>query len=243
MRLHYAPGSAHSASVRIALAEKGIEAELHKLNLMQFEQHRPEFVALNRHGTVPVLEDRGQRLIETFLILEYLEDAHPEPPLIGQDARQRYTARKWGKYVETHIAPNLAIVRWAALHGRVSEEAVADLAGLHTARCELWLRARHGFSQEQLAASTQAMLAAAGRLAAELGGTDGAANDWLAGNRFTLADIAVYPHLAQFNALGLAVPRAVEEWLARVAERPSVQAIKADLFPVATMGPELGRWG
>jgi hypothetical protein len=85
---------------------------------------------------------------------------------------------------------------------------------------------------------TQAMLTAADRLAADLAG-----NDWLAGNRFTFADIAVYPHVAQFGALGLALPKAVDEWLARVTERPSVQAIKSDLFPVATMGPELGRWG
>ena len=238
MRLHYAPGSAHSASVRIALAEKGLEAELHKLNLVAHEQHRSEFVALNRHGTVPVLEDGGHALLETFLILEYLEDTHPQPSLIGKDPRQRYLARKWGKYVETHIAPNLAIVRWAALHGRVPEGAVADLAGLHAARCALWLRARQGFGQEQLAASTQAMLAAAGRVAADLAG-----REWLAGDRFTLADIAVYPHVAQFTALGLAVPGEVAAWLTRVAERPSVQAIKADLFPVATMGPELGRWG
>ena len=82
------------------------------------------------------------------------------------------------------------------------------------------------------------MLTAADRLAADLDG-----NEWLAGARFTLGDIAVYPHLAQFSALGLAVPKPVERWLARVAERPSVQAIRADLFPLAVMGPEPGRWG
>ena len=63
------------------------------------------------------------------------------------------------------------------------------------------------------------------------------------GNAFTLADIAVYPHVAQFGTLGLPVPRAVEEWLARVAERPSVRSIAGDLFPLAVMGPEPGRWG
>ena len=138
MRLHYAPGSAHSASVRIALAEKGLEPELRRLNLVHFDQHATDFVALNRHGTVPMLEDGGQALIETFLILEYLEDTHPEPPLMGDDPRQRYLARKWGKYVETHIAPHLAIARWAALHGKVPERIVPGLANLHTARCELW---------------------------------------------------------------------------------------------------------
>jgi glutathione S-transferase len=238
MRLHYAPGSAHSASVRIALAEKGLEAELHKLNLVAHEQHRPEFVALNRHGTVPVLEDGGHVLLETFLILEYLEDTHREPPLIGDDPRQRYTARKWGKYVETHIAPHLAIIRWAALGGRVPEAARPGLDRLLPERAALWRWAAEGFGADQLEASTRALLAAGDRLAAALDG-----KDWLAGDRCTLGDIAVYPHVAQFEALGLAAPPPVAAWLARVADRPSVRAIREDLFPVAVMGPEPGRWG
>lgn len=236
--LHYAPGSAHSASVRILLGEKGIEVDLHKLDLIHYEQHSAAHLAINCHGTVPVLEDEGRKMFETFPILEYLDEIHPDPPLAGNDPRQRYIARKWGKYVETHIAPHLAITRWAALHGKVPESAVAGLSNLLPARCELWLRAARGFDSKQLEASTQAMLTAGRRLAADLAG-----NDWLAGNAFTLADIAVYPHVAQFGALGLPVPSAVDDWLARVAERPSVEAIRKDLFPVAVMGPEPGRWG
>jgi len=93
-------------------------------------------------------------------------------------------------------------------------------------------------SFRQLPFSAQTLRAAAGRVAADL-----RENEWLAGDRFTLADIAVYPHLAQFGTLGLAVDPAVDQWLRRVAARPSVQAIAADLFPLATMGPEPGRWG
>ena len=238
MLLHYAPGSAHSAAVRIALAEKGLEPELHKLDLVRYEQHSPDFLAISPHGTVPVLEHGGRNLFQSAFILEYLDETHPDPPLGGKDPRQRYRARKWSKYVETHIAPHLAIARWAALHGKVPEAAAAGLANLLPTRCELWLRARQGFDREQLAASTEAVLAAAERLAADLAG-----NEWLCGDSFTLGDIAVYPHAAQFTALGLPVPKAVDGWLARVAERPSVQAIGTDLFPVAVMGPEPGRWG
>ena len=238
MRLHYAPGSPHSAAVRIALGEKQLEPELHKLDLVHFEQHQAEYLAINPHGTVPLLEDGGRKLFESALILEFLDDKYPQAPLAGHDPRQRYLARKWGKYVETHIAPHLAIARWAALHGRVPAAAVAGLANLLPARCELWLRASRGFDREQLAASTQAMLTAGKRLAADLAG-----NDWLAGDAFTLGDIAVYPHVAQFAALGLPLPGVVDAWLGRVSERPSVQAIRQDLFPVAVMGPEPGRWG
>ncbi len=238
MLLHYAPGSAHSAAVRIVLGEKGLAPELHKLDLIHYEQHTPAYLAVNCHGTVPLLEHDGHKLFESFAILEYLDDRYADPPLAGEGPRQRYAARKWGKYVETHIAPHLAIARWAALHGRVPAEAVAGLANLLPERCALWLRAERGFDREQLAVSAEAMLTASRRLAADLAGTE-----WLCGAGFTLGDIAVYPHLAQFSALGLPVPRVVEQWLARVAERPSVQAIREDLFPVAVMGPEPGRWG
>ena len=238
MRLHYAPGSAHSASVRIALAEKGLEPELNKLDLVGYGQHSPAYLAINPHGIVPLLEDGGRQIFESSLILEYLDDKYPETPLAGGDPRQRYLARKWGKYVETHVAPHLAVARWAALHGKVPMEAEAGLDRLLPYRRDLWLRAARGFDREQLAASTQAMLTTGKRLAADLDG-----NAWLCGDTFTLGDIAVYPHAAQFTALGLAMPRAVDDWLARVADRPSVQAIRNDLFPVATMGPEPGRWG
>ena len=238
MLLHYAPGSPHSAAVRIVLGEKGLEPELHKLDMVGYEQHSPAYLAINPHGTVPLLEDDGRKVFESAFILEYLDDKFPDPPLAGADPRQRYAARKWGKYVETHLAPHLAMARWAALHGKVPMEAEAGLDRLLPHRRELWLWAARGFDREQLAASTEAMLTAGKRLAADLAGCD-----WLCGDRFTLGDAAVYPHAAQFAALGLPVPKEVEAWLGRMAERPSVQAISADLFPVAVMGPEPGRWG
>jgi glutathione S-transferase len=238
LRLHYAPGSAHSAAVRIVLAEKGVKAELHNIDLVHFEQHTPEYLAINCHGTVPLLEAEGRKLFESFAILEYLDETYPEPLLIGDDPRQRYNARKWGKYVETHIAPHLAIARWAALHGRMPPAARPGLDRLLPERAALWRRAVEGFDPEQLKASTRAMLTAGERLAADLQG-----NAWLAGERFTLGDVAVFPHVAQFEALGLPLPAAVSEWLKKVAARPSVQAIQEDLFPVAVMGPEPGRWG
>jgi glutathione S-transferase len=238
MRLHYAPGSAHSAAVRILLAEKGLEPELHRIDLVHFEQHTPAYLGVNCHGTVPLLEHAEHKLFESFAILEYLDETYPDPPLVGVGPRQGYIARKWGKYVETHIAPHLAIARWAALGGRVPASARAGLDRLLPERAALWRRAIEGFGTDQLEASTRALIAAGERLAADLQG-----GDWLAGDRFTVGDIAVFPHVAQFGTLGLPVPGAVDAWLERVADRPSVRAISEDLFPVAAMGPEVGRWG
>lgn len=236
--LHHAPGSAHSAAVRIALAEKGLERQEHRLDLAGFAQHAPAYLALNPQGMVPLIENGGRKLSESFFILLYLEETHPAPQLGGGDPRERYLVQKWGKYVETHIAPELAVVRWARLDGNVPDAARDGLERLPTERRTLWQRAGEGFGADRLAAATDALAAAGRRLAADL-----EQREWLAADRFTLADITVFPHVAQFGALGIAVPAPVAQWVERVAARDSVQAIRADLFPLAVMGPEAGRWG
>ena len=232
MILHYAVGSAHSAAVRIALAEKGVEAEERRVDLARFAQHNPEFLALGRGGTVPVLEHGGRAIGESFAAMLFLDDAFPATPLAGADPQVRDRVQQWGAFVETELAPNLAVVRWQALKGRVPHSALAGIERLPSPRRDLWLRAAAGFEAERLAQSAQALLAAGARIAEALNHSA-----WLAGEDFTLADIAVYPHLAQFPALGLALAAPAADWLQRVAARPSVQLIREDLFPLATMGP------
>lgn len=238
MRLHYAPGSAHSAAVRIVLAEKGMACDARALDLARFEQLDPAFLALNPEGMVPVLEQDGRVLAESFPIMLFLDEAHPGPSLAGADSRERYRVHKWGKYVETHIAPNLAIVRWRALGGQVPKAARAGLDRLPRPRRDLWRRAERGFDADTVAAAAAALDKAGERLAADL-----AERDWLAGEAFTLADAAVFPHAIQFEALGHAPPEPVARWLTRVGERPAAAALDKEFFPIATMGPEPARWG
>jgi glutathione S-transferase len=238
MILHYAPGSAHSASLRIVLAEKGIAADARRLDLTAFEQHSADYLARDPSGMVPLLEYDGTPMGGTFPLMLFIDELHPENPLAGSDARARYLVHKWGKYVETHIAPQLAIVRWQALRGKVPEGAGEGIARLPRARRALWQRAARGFDDETIAAATKAMSIVGERLAGDL-----AERDYLAEDRPTLADFAVYPHLAQFAALGLETPAAVAAWIERIAARPSAKGISSDTYPLATMGPEAGRWG
>jgi glutathione S-transferase len=236
--LYHASGSAHSASVRITLAEKGLEWTGHSLDLSSFEQHEPEFLRINRSGLVPVLEDDGRRLTETFFILLYLNEAYPKPPLGGGDPRARYQVHKWGKYVETHIAPHLGIVRWATLGGPVAPDHSSSFARLPHERRALWERAADGFSTDQVAASRATLLAAADRLAGDL-----AEGEWLAGAAFTLADIAVFPHVRQFAALGIPLPQSVQDWCDRFSQRDSAAAPSDEVELLPVLGPEPGRWG
>jgi glutathione S-transferase len=143
---------------------------------------------------------------------------------------------KWGGYVETDIAPNLAIWRWTQLGG---EAPSADLlARLPQERRALWQRAAAGFTADEIERARLALVNALDRMAADI--ADGG---WLAGGNYTLADIAAYPHIAQFAELEIEVPDPVEEWLTRIAVRPAVREAAGDLKIVATMGPEPGRRG
>jgi maleylacetoacetate isomerase len=80
--------------VRIALALKGVKAEEIPVNLMQGEQLKPEYRAVNAQGVVPTLMlDDGSALFESMAIIEYLDETHPQPPLMPKDAKGRARVR------------------------------------------------------------------------------------------------------------------------------------------------------
>lgn len=235
---HGGPGG-HSASVLIGLAEKGLAFADRRLDLAAFEQHQPAFLAINPAGQVPVLRDDGRTLTEAFFILLYLDERYPVPALGGAGPRARYAAQKWGKYVETHVAPNVAILAWSRRPPDVDDDTRDGVERLPPERRALWQRAVQGFAEDEVTAARAALERAAGRIAEDL-----AVAPWLAGDDYSIADIAVYPHAARFPELGIRLPGLVADWLERVAARPAVRAALdgADRAAV-TMGPERGRWG
>jgi maleylacetoacetate isomerase len=80
--------------VRTALALKGIDAEQVSIDLLQGKQHSEEYRAINPQGAVPTLVvDGGPPLFQSMAILEYLEETHPEPPLLPKDPRGRARVR------------------------------------------------------------------------------------------------------------------------------------------------------
>ena len=100
IELYHSTHSTCSQKVRICLAEKGLAWTGHHLNLRRFDQLKPEFLALNPAGLVPVLVDGGQALTESRIINEYLEDAYPQPRLCPEGAYARARMRLWTKYAD-----------------------------------------------------------------------------------------------------------------------------------------------
>ena len=81
--------------VRIALALKGVKAEEISVNLMQGEQLKPEYRAVNPLAVVPslILDDGGTPLFESMAIIEYLDETHPQPPLLPKEPEGRARVR------------------------------------------------------------------------------------------------------------------------------------------------------
>jgi len=100
VKLYFFPVAPNPTKVRLYLAEKaaaGTEIELTEVlvQLPKGEQRSAEHIARNPFGRLPVLElDDGTCLIESLSIIEYLEERHPAPPLIGSDALERARVRE-----------------------------------------------------------------------------------------------------------------------------------------------------
>lgn len=100
MNLYVFPIAPNPTKVRLYLAEKaagGAEIPITEVtvNLSEGEQRQPEHLSRNPFGKLPVLElDDGTCLIESLAIIEYLEERHPDPPLIGRDALERARVRE-----------------------------------------------------------------------------------------------------------------------------------------------------
>lgn len=82
--------------VRIFMAEKGVEMEVIQVDLMSAEQMKPEFASKNPWMTVPVIElDDGTCISEISACCRYLEETHPEPPLMGRNATEKAVVEMW----------------------------------------------------------------------------------------------------------------------------------------------------
>jgi len=95
--------------VRMFMAEKGIEIPHEKVDLMGGENRQEAHLKRNPAGQLPALElDDGSFLAEITAICEYLEEKHPQPPLVGTTPEERAETRMWVRRVDLQILEPLA---------------------------------------------------------------------------------------------------------------------------------------
>jgi maleylpyruvate isomerase len=113
MKLHGYFRSSASYRVRIALNLKGLSAEHLAYHLRKGEQCAPAYLAINPQGLVPALQDdAGETLTQSLAIIEWLDEIHPEPPLLPTDPLRRAKVRAFAMALacDTHPVQNLKVL-------------------------------------------------------------------------------------------------------------------------------------
>src|SRR5262245_6583097 len=105
LALYHFDRSTAAQKVRLSLAEKGLAWESHYVDpsLSKRDQHDPDYLKLNPRGVVPTLSHDGMVVRESQVILEYLEDAFPTPPLRPASAHEQAQMRLWTKLVDESV--------------------------------------------------------------------------------------------------------------------------------------------
>jgi len=202
MKLYDFAGAPNPKKLRVYLAEKGIQVPSEQVNIISGENRTPEFLKKNPLGGLPVLElDDGSCLTESLAIIEYFEELHPTPPLIGTTPLERARVRALERIAELGVLTRVATIFQ------------------HT----------HPFMAGRIKQSADAAEAARGPLANSLKGLDDAIGKrpFVAGERPTIADCTLFAALefAEFAQVAIDPSLAnVARWRAAFKQRPSVQA-------------------
>jgi glutathione S-transferase len=217
-----------SMRVRIALEEKQLPWTSHHLDLKKNETRTPEYFAINPYGLVPALVHDGVLVIESDDILEYIEDKFPDPPLVPADTDGRAAAHAWLKLATSiHVKAVKTTVYNGKMRGVFKHDAQASDAYAKLQKDPALIEfhrksgSPEGFSAEDIDFAKRTLDECFGKCEAAL-----AAQPYLLGEQFTLADIAWVP--LHFTLIGAQYsfepfPR-VRAWTERIRERPSFQA-------------------
>ena len=202
MKIYDFAGAPNPKKLRVYLAEKGIKVPYEAVDIISGENRQPEFLKKNPLGGLPVLElDDGSYLPESLAIIEYFEELHPEPPMIGKTALERARVRALERICE-HGA--LAAV------GTIFQNTSPFLAGRLKQSADTADNARH-----RLAAVLQVIDDATG------------SRPFVAGDKPTIADCTLLAALDFGEFAGAPLDpsfRNVARWYADFKKRPSASA-------------------
>lgn len=234
LTLYNAPQSTCSQRVRFVLNAKGLPFEEHKLDLLAGDQLKPEYLALNPNGVVPTLVDGDAVVIDSSVIVEYLDEVAPQDSFTPKDPARRAQMRALMRFIDEMPAAavrvptfNLAFLpRFAAM----SEDEFMAFAESKPLRKEFMLAmGRKGFPDAEMKSALARLRRSWERMEAaiEQGG-----GPWLLGRDISLADVAVMPAVVRMADLGehgawADLPR-VRHWYDSIRAHP---AFKATYYP------------
>lgn len=230
LALYHNDMSLCAQKVRVCLAEKGLEWESRHLVLRAGEHQQPWYTKLNRRAVVPTLIDGDKVIPESNVILEYLEERFPAPALMPDDPYGRAKVRLWTKQLDEDVHDaSAAVMSFGIAFRQQYLDRGEDGQKMLEQIPNVFKRERRRDVIEKGTGSQHFMIAVR-RMVLMLDEMEEAlgAHAWLAGNQYTLADVAFSPYLARLehlNVLDLVGDRPhVVDWYRRCKARPSFQA-------------------
>ena len=227
-KLYNAPQSTCSQRVRFVLNAKSIAFSEEKLDLLAGDQLKPDYLKLNPNGVVPTLDHDGSIVIDSSVIIEYLDEIAPQPlDFTPHDPVLRAKMRSLMHFMDEMPAPavrvptfNLAFLpRFAAM----SEEEFVAFANSKPLRREFMLAmGRKGFPQKDMDEALARLRRTYERMDAEIAKSGG---PWLLGKDISLADVMAMPALVRMADLGQDtawqdLPR-VQRWFEAIRSHPA----------------------
>tara|TARA_Y100001970_G_C14224349_1_gene854636 strand:+ start:1685 stop:2479 length:795 start_codon:yes stop_codon:yes gene_type:complete len=102
--------------VRLALHEKGIKFKSHNIDLRAGDQFEPSYLKLNPNAVVPTLVDDSRVIVESSVILHYVDEMYSRPPLMPKDPENRAQVRIWMKRMDDTVHPSIGSLTHATAY-------------------------------------------------------------------------------------------------------------------------------
>lgn len=196
--------------VRMFLSEKGIEIPAVQINTREAEQFSDSYKAVNPNGVVPTLElDDGTCIGESVAICRYFEETHPDPPLMGRDAKDKAIVEMWNRRAEIEGYLSAAEAFRNALPAFEDRALPGVTSGVPQIPA---LVERGKASMDRFFHKLDAQLAD---------------NQFVAGDTFSIADITAFVAIDFAKRVEIEIPddcRNVARWFAEVSARPCASA-------------------
>jgi glutathione S-transferase len=225
-KLYNAPQSTCSQRVRFVLNTKKLPFDEVKLNLLEGDQLKPEYLKLNPNGVVPTLDHDGAIVTDSTVITEYLDEVEPAASFTPEDPVARARMRALMHFMDEMPAPAVRVptfnLAFLPKFQAMSREAFVAMAESKPLRKEFMMKmGQTGFPKEEMDAALARLRRTYERMDAEIQKSGG---PWLLGRDISLADVAVVPALVRMHDLDLAdwqdLPRIVR-WFDNIRAHPA----------------------
>lgn len=190
-----------SQKVRLCLHTKGLDFVERPVDLSRGEQLTPEYLAINPNGVVPTIRHDGQVVTDSSVIMEYLDEVFDTPPLSGRTPPARAEVRMWLRFFEEvpTVAIRIPSFKQVLLKPveKMTPEARRANSEKRTLRKSFYQSMENGIDEARLAEAIERLDMTLDRMERAL-----SARRWVAGDDFSIADIAVIPTLDRMRDLG-----------------------------------------